>query len=147
MRNTLVLLLGLVLAACGGSSGETNRVTGPSTVTGDVPFGTTDLRAGTGAQAQTGNAVTVHYTGWLYSQTAADNKGQQFDSSVGRPPLDFVIGAGRLIRGFEQGVVGMRVGGLRRVVIPPDLGYGSTGNGPIPPNATLIFEIELLSVR
>jgi len=112
-----------------------------------VSFSTTDLRVGTGAEAMTGRSLTVNYTGWLYSANAPDNKGSQFDSSVGRQPFPFVLGAGGVIAGWDRGVVGMRVGGLRRLVIPPELGYGSQANGPIPANSPLVFEVELLSVQ
>jgi FKBP-type peptidyl-prolyl cis-trans isomerase len=112
-----------------------------------APFSTTDLRVGAGAEAMTGRSVTVNYTGWLYAANQPDNKGSQFDSSVGRAPFGFVLGAGAVISGWDRGVVGMRVGGLRRVVIPPELGYGNQANGPIPANSTLVFEIELLSVQ
>jgi len=108
-----------------------------------VPFSTTDLRAGTGATAAAGRSVSVRYAGWLYSTTAAENKGTQFDAGT----FSFVVGTG-VIAGFSQGVTGMQVGGIRRVVIPPNLGYGSAGSPPqIPGNATLIFEIELLAVQ
>jgi len=110
---------------------------------GSVPFSTTDLRAGSGATATTGRSIAVRYAGWLYSTTAAENKGNQFDSGT----FSFVVGTG-VIAGFSQGVTGMQVGGIRRVVIPPNLGYGSAGSPPqIPGNATLIFEIELLAVQ
>jgi FKBP-type peptidyl-prolyl cis-trans isomerase FkpA len=91
----------------------------------------------------------VNYTGWLYETTAADNKGRQFDTSAGRGPLAFALGTGAVIRGWDQGVVGMRVGGQRRLVIPPSLAYGAqgAGNGLIPPNATLLFDIELVDVQ
>jgi FKBP-type peptidyl-prolyl cis-trans isomerase FkpA len=116
----------------------------------NVPYTQTDLRVGTGTEATASRRVTVNYTGWLYAANAPENKGQQFDSSLspGRTPFAFTIGAGEVIRGWDQGVVGMRVGGQRRLVIPPALAYGSTGagNGAIPPNATLVFDIELLSV-
>ena len=95
MRYRLLVLLPLFLTACGGEG--TNSI-GPTPL--NVPFSTTDLRTGSGTQAQNGNRVTVHYTGWLYSTSAADNKGQQFDSSAGREPLSFVVGAGNVIRGF-----------------------------------------------
>ena len=107
-----------------------------------MPFSITELRAGSGATAATGRQVQVRYTGWLYSTSAADNKGTQFDSGT----LPFTVGSG-VIAGFSQGVTGMQVGAIRRVVIPPSLGYGAAGSPPrIPGNATLIFEIELLSV-
>jgi FKBP-type peptidyl-prolyl cis-trans isomerase len=105
---------------------------------------------GTGAEAVLGRAAVVNYTGWLYSTTAVDNKGTRFDSSLdpGRQPLPIQSLGSGLIQGFSRGVQGMRVGGLRRVVIPPDLGYGAAGSPPtIPGNATLLFEIELLAVQ
>jgi len=129
-------VLALAVSACGGDSG-----TSPSP--GSVPFSTTELRAGSGATATAGRSVSVRYAGWLYSTSATDNKGTQFDAGT----FSFVVGAG-VITGFSQGVTGMQVGGIRRVVIPPNLGYGSQGSGAtIPPNATLIFEIELLAVQ
>ena len=111
----------------------------------DVPFSTTDMTAGTGTEARTGQTVRVFYTGWVYSTTATDNKGSQFDSNT-TSGLSFTIGAGQVIKGFEQGVTGMKVGGKRRIVIPPSLGYGASGSGAIPGNAHIIFEVELLSV-
>ena len=83
----------------------------------------------------------------MHSANAPDNKGTQFDSSAGRAPLGFVLGAGAVIPGWDRGVIGMRVGGLRRLVIPPDLAYGNQSVGPIPPNSTLVFEVELVSVQ
>ncbi len=101
----------------------------------------TDLVIGEGDQAQGGQTVTVNYTGTL------DN-GEQFDTSIGRAPFSFPLGAGRVIKGWDEGVEGMQVGGKRKLIIPPELGYGSRGAGNvIPPNATLIFEIELLKIN
>ncbi len=106
---------------------------------------TTDTTIGTGALAQPGKTVDVHYTGWLYVDGA---KGSKFDSSVGRGPFSFPLGAGRVIKGWDDGVAGMKVGGKRTLIIPPDLGYGARGaGGVIPPNATLIFDVELLAVK
>ena len=109
------------------------------------------LLVGLGAVSTTtiaGRTVTVNYTGWLYAPTQPEQKGQQFDSSIGRAPFMFVVGAGRVIQGWDRGVPGMRVGGLRRLVIPPDLAYGAQGSPPsIPPNATLVFDVELLAVQ
>lgn len=104
-----------------------------------------DTVVGTGAAAQAGQHVTVHYTGWLYENGAA---GRKFDSSKDRrDPFRFDLGAGMVIRGWDEGVQGMQVGGTRRLVIPPQLGYGSRGaGGVIPPNATLLFEVELLGI-
>jgi len=110
----------------------------------------TDLVSGVGDEALPGMIVIVHYTGWLYDPNAADFRGRQFDSSRERgQPFSFPLGGGRVIRGWEQGIPGMKVGGLRRLVIPPALGYGSRniGNGAIPPGSTLMFEIELLAVE
>jgi FKBP-type peptidyl-prolyl cis-trans isomerase FkpA len=105
-----------------------------------------DTAVGNGATAASGQHVTVHYTGWLYQDGAA---GRKFDSSQDRgQPFAFSLGAGMVIRGWDEGVAGMRVGGTRRLVIPPALGYGARGaGGVIPPNATLLFEVELLGVE
>jgi peptidylprolyl isomerase/FKBP-type peptidyl-prolyl cis-trans isomerase FkpA len=124
-----VSLLGVV--ACG--SDNNNNPAGPSSLVTD------DVTVGTGAAAANGDTVTVNYTGTFLD-------GRVFDSSVGKAPLTFRIGAAQLIPGFEQGVVGMRVGGRRRVTIPPELAYGSAGRDPIPPNTTIRFEIDLLSI-
>jgi FKBP-type peptidyl-prolyl cis-trans isomerase FkpA len=112
----------------------------------ELPFSVTDVRTGTGAIAVTGSLVLVEYTGWLYDPLRSDNKGAMFDTSKGGNPFAFTIGAGNVIEGWDQGVAGMAVGGLRRLVIPPSLAYGDSRNGPIPPYATLIFEIELVAI-
>jgi peptidylprolyl isomerase len=106
----------------------------------------TDTKAGTGATPKTGQICVMHYTGWLYQNGA---KGAKFDSSVDRgQPFEFPIGTGRVIKGWDEGVAAMKVGGKRTLIIPPDLGYGARGAGNvIPPNATLIFEVELLDVK
>jgi FKBP-type peptidyl-prolyl cis-trans isomerase FkpA len=108
-----------------------------------------DLKVGTGDVALPGAVVRVHYTGWLYDPKAPEGKGQKFDSSLDRgDPFMFALGAGKVIRGWDLGVAGMQPGGKRRLVIPPDLGYGERGaGGVIPPNATLTFDVELLNVR
>ncbi len=104
-----------------------------------------DTTPGTGAEAKAGQEVTVHYTGWLYEGGQA---GRKFDSSKDRnDPFEFSLGAGMVIRGWDEGVQGMKVGGTRRLVIPPQLGYGARGaGGVLPPNATLLSEVELLGV-
>lgn len=109
----------------------------------------TDVVVGEGAEATAGKTVSVHYTGWLYDEAAPDHKGKKFDSSRDRgEPFDFTLGAGQVIKGWDQGVTGMKVGGQRTLIIPPGLGYGSLGaGGVIPPNATLVFDVELLGVR
>ncbi len=109
----------------------------------------TDVKAGSGAEAVAGKTVVVHYTGWLYDEAAADHKGKKFDSSRDRgDPFDFPLGAGHVIKGWDQGVAGMKVGGQRTLVIPPEMGYGARGaGGVIPPNATLVFDVELIDVK
>ncbi|WP_087688131.1 MULTISPECIES: FKBP-type peptidyl-prolyl cis-trans isomerase [unclassified Pandoraea] len=112
-----------------------------STITTDSGLQYDDLQVGDGAEATPGQTVTVHYTGWL-------TDGKKFDSSKDRnDPFAFVLGGGMVIRGWDEGVAGMKVGGKRKLVIPPELGYGARGaGGVIPPNATLVFEVELLEV-
>jgi len=108
----------------------------------------TDLAPGNGAEISSGQTALVHYTGWLFDAAAPENKGKQFDSSVGGEPFEFPLGAGRVIAGWDQGVVGMKVGGKRRLVIPPVMGYGERGaGGVIPPNATLVFDVELVEIH
>jgi FKBP-type peptidyl-prolyl cis-trans isomerase FkpA len=137
----LLSVVGLVGAiSCGAKS-----PTDPSQNL-NVPFAQTDVVVGTGRQAANGNILTVNYTGWLYNPSAAENKGTQFDTSIGRGPFTFTVG-GNVIAGWNQGVIGMAVGGKRRLIIPPSLAYGSAGNASIPPNATLVFDIDLLSIQ
>ena len=109
----------------------------------------TDVKLGDGALATAGKEVSVHYTGWLYDAAAADHHGTKFDSSRDRnEPFSFPLGGGRVIKGWDQGVEGMKVGGKRTLTIPASLGYGARGaGGVIPPNATLVFDVELLGVR
>jgi FKBP-type peptidyl-prolyl cis-trans isomerase FkpA len=129
-----VLVLAFLVTGCGSST--------PTAPSANVPFSTVDLRVGTGAAAAVGSPVSVNYTLWLYNAGGVDNKGSRLQTG----PFSFTVGQG-VVPGFSQGVTGMRVGGLRRVVIPPNLGYGAQGSPPsIPPNATLIFEIELVSI-
>lgn len=101
---------------------------------------TEDLKSGSGAEAIPGKTLTVHYTGWLAN-------GKKFDSSVGKAPFDFILGSGTVIRGWDLGFAGMKEGGKRKLIIPPYLGYGSRQAGPIPPESTLVFEVELLKVK
>jgi FKBP-type peptidyl-prolyl cis-trans isomerase len=129
--------------ACSGDSTPSS-----DTAPAAPSFTQTDLRVGSGGEAAGGQAVTVNYTGWLYDPARPEQKGQQFDSSVGREPFQFTLGAGQVIPGWDRGVAGMKVGGHRRLIIPPDLAYGASGaGGVIPPNATLVFDVELLEVR
>ena len=107
-----------------------------------------DSKVGTGKEALAGKYVVVHYSGWLFDAKAEKQHGAAFDSSVGRGPFSFPLGAGRVIQGWDQGVAGMKVGGKRTLIIPSELGYGARGaGGKIPPNATLIFDVELLDVK
>jgi FKBP-type peptidyl-prolyl cis-trans isomerase len=136
-----LLLLAFVAGGCGGDDGNGGIPTAPSL---NVPFSTTDLRPGSGAEAILGRVVTVRYAGWIYSPTAPDNKGTQFDAGTLAP---FALGT-TVVQGFTMGIQGMRVGGIRRVVIPPNLGYGNNPPDPrIRANETLLFEIELLAVQ
>ncbi|MEL1264675.1 FKBP-type peptidyl-prolyl cis-trans isomerase [Pseudoxanthomonas putridarboris] len=141
MRSLLLALTIALLSACtppgpppGGSVAELQRI---------------DHQAGSGDTATSGSDVTVHYTGWLYDEKAPDKRGEKFDSSVDRgQPFTFLLGAGQVIRGWDDGVAGMKVGGKRTLLIPSDYGYGSKGaGGVIPPNASLVFEVELLGVK
>ena len=108
-----------------------------------------DVKQGTGTEAVAGKAVVVHYTGWLYDPAVADGHGRKFDSSVDRKvPFGFFLGEGQVIKGWDEGVAGMKVGGKRTLVIPPAMAYGERGaGGVIPPNATLVFDVELLEVK
>jgi FKBP-type peptidyl-prolyl cis-trans isomerase FkpA len=108
----------------------------------------TDSVVGKGKEAVAGMTVVVNYTGWLYEAAAPNHRGKQFDSSVGRGPFSFPLGAGRVIKGWDEGVAGMKVGGKRTLVIPAELAYGKRGaGGVIPPDATLVFDVELLDVK
>jgi FKBP-type peptidyl-prolyl cis-trans isomerase FkpA len=132
LKRLLVVSAVMTLAACGGSSPTAPSDSGTVTME--------DLVVGTGATAVVGSTVTVNYTGSFTNGTV-------FDTSVGKTPIQFQLGAGQVIPGFEQGIVGMKVGGKRRLTIPPSLAYGSAGRAPtIPPNATLVFEVELVSI-
>lgn len=141
MRTLLIVSLA---AAIGCSGAEAPEASPPP-----AGFSQVDLVEGAGPEARRGARLTVHYTGWLYDASRPDNKGRQFDSSSGGEPFTFRLGAGEVIRGWDQGFDGMRVGGKRRLIIPPDLGYGARGTpgGPIPANAGLVFEMELIEVR
>ena len=139
MKRTILLMTMLAMAGCGGSSTSASDL--PPTSVG--VFTTTDLVIGTGATAANGNTVTVSYSGWLYDTGKPFGKGTQFDAGTLSP---FVLGSANLIQGFQQGVVGMRVGGQRRVIIPPSLAYGANPPSGIPVNATLVFELTLINV-
>jgi FKBP-type peptidyl-prolyl cis-trans isomerase FkpA len=142
MRWLLPLLAVFTFAAC-------TTAAPPAQATGNVDKLTTiDQKVGTGAEAKDGMQVTVHYTGWLYDDSAKDKHGVKFDSSRDHgEPFSFMLGQGSVIAGWDQGVAGMREGGKRILLIPAALGYGARGAGDdIPPNASLVFEVELLKV-
>ena len=131
----------VVLSMCAASSAVSAQVL-------DKGLKMVDHKIGTGAEAVSGKGVTVHYTGWLFDAAAPDTKGKKFDSSRDRgDPFKFRLGGGQVIAGWDQGVAGMKIGGQRTLVIPPELGYGARGaGGVIPPNATLVFDVELLAI-
>jgi FKBP-type peptidyl-prolyl cis-trans isomerase FkpA len=107
----------------------------------------TDTVVGHGATAKAGSTVTMHYTGWLFTPTASFQHGAQFDSSVSGQPFTFRLGSSKVINGLNEGLAGMKVGGKRTLIVPAAQGYGSRGAGPIPPNANLIFDVELIEVK
>jgi FKBP-type peptidyl-prolyl cis-trans isomerase FkpA len=144
-RTLCILSLAAVLSACAsGAPAASTSSSGSKAAEVTMPDGLkfTDDQVGTGTEAQAGKTVSVHYTGWLLD-------GTKFDSSKDRnQPFSFPLGRGQVIKGWDEGVAGMKVGGKRTLVIPPDLGYGARGaGGVIPPNATLKFEVELLDVK
>jgi FKBP-type peptidyl-prolyl cis-trans isomerase len=144
MKRAILFAALLSATGCGGPSTSASTLP-PTSVAAQLT--TTDIVVGTGATAASGSRVVTTYAGWLYDTGKPNGKGNSFDPGPG--PLTFTIGAGTLIRGFEQGVIGMQVGGQRRVVIPPDLAYGANSPDPtrIPANASLVFEIALSSVQ
>jgi FKBP-type peptidyl-prolyl cis-trans isomerase FkpA len=145
-RRTIIDVVVLVFLVMGGigTAGCSDSPTAPAN---NAPYSQTDLVAGTGTDAQAGRTLSVHYTGWLFNEDAPSQRGAQFDSSLRGEPFAFTLGVGEVIAGWDQGLTGMRVGGIRRLIIPPSLGYGVARSGPIPPNATLLFEVELLDVQ
>lgn len=163
MRQFVCLLIGITLAACGnsGNEGDMPTVAGSSTPAADVGDLVIEsveikpglsmrlLREGSGATAEAGHTAVVHYTGWLFDGTAEFNRGNKFDSSVDRGEhFEFPLGAGRVIRGWDEGVVGMKIGEIRELTIAPELAYGDRQIGNlIPPGSTLIFEVELADLR
>lgn len=138
---TVTRILALMVAA---GCARTDPVPPPTTLE------TIDVQVGSGAEATPGKAVSMHYTGWLYHPGKKNHHGKKFDSSRSHGgPFEFTLGNGEVIEGWERGVAGMKVGGRRTLIIPPDLGYGSSGagGGVIPPNATLVFDVELIGVK
>jgi FKBP-type peptidyl-prolyl cis-trans isomerase FkpA len=125
------------VAGCGDSP------TRPSS----APYSQTELHIGSGTEATSGAVVSVNYTGWLWDPSKTDGKGIQFDSSTNAGGFAFTLGQGQVIAGWDRGVAGMKIGGIRRLVIPPSLAYGTARFGPIPPDSTLVFDIELVDVQ
>jgi FKBP-type peptidyl-prolyl cis-trans isomerase FkpA len=138
VRFVLICLLAVAAVSCSDS---------PTGASSSAPYSQVDLLVGTGDEAVLGKILNVNYTGWLYDGRQPDGKGLQFDSSEGRDPLRLTLGFGEVIPGWDQGLVGMKVGGKRRLVIPPSLAYGNVRNGPIPAYATLVFEVTLVSIE
>ena len=140
----------LTLNACKAESTASNKPTQKEpAMTSITALQKNDTVVGTGREAEPGFNVSVHYTGWLYDEKASDFKGKKFDSSVDRgQPFKFDLGAGQVIQGWDEGFAGMKIGGKRTLIIPSEMGYGARGaGGAIPPNATLIFDVELLDVK
>lgn len=119
----------------------------PTAPSSSAPFSSSDVIVGTGDEAVAGKVVSVYYSGWLYDASKSDHKGLQIDSSTVQEPFAFTLGAGQVITGWDQGIPGMKEGGTRRLIIPPSLAYGANRRSAIPPNSTLLFEVELLSVE
>ena len=140
--------LSLLVAACGREESPKPVPAAEPAVAPPAELQRVDVVTGTGEGISLGQLAVVHYTGWLFDPSAPEQKGGKFDSSRDRgQPFKFAIGAGHVIRGWDEGVQGMQPGGQRRLVIPPDLAYGEPGKGPIPPNATLVFDVELLAIE
>ena len=142
--------MSLLVAACGKQESPKPAAApaAAATVAAPTELQKVDVVKGTGEGISQGQVAVVHYTGWLYDPSAPEQKGGKFDSSRDRgQPFSFMIGAGQVIRGWDEGVQGMQPGGQRRLVIPSDLAYGEPGKGPIPPGATLVFDVELLAIE
>ena len=141
-----ILLAAGALAGCGGGGDAPTTPEPPAPPAPlDVPFGFTDLEAGDGPEVQEGWLLAIAYIGWLYDEAAPDNKGSEFISVAAEDPDSFRFGVGQVIPGIDRGMAGMRVGGKRRIVVPPDLGFGAQGNNLVPGNATLLFEVGLVA--
>ena len=144
LLSTCILGAALTLTVAGCKRSEAPQ---QQTAANAVAFQRIDTLPGTGKEAVAGSTAVVHYTGWLFEPKAEAQHGAQFDSSRSGQPFSFQVGGGQVIKGWDEGVQGMKVGGKRTLILPPDMGYGASGAGPIPPNANLIFEVELLEVR
>jgi FKBP-type peptidyl-prolyl cis-trans isomerase FkpA len=135
----LIVALPLTVAGCGDDA--------PTAPSDYAPYSQIDIRVGTGDEAVTGKVLTVNYTGWFYTGATPDHKGVQFATSTLSGPAQIVLGAASVIEGWEKGLPGMRVGGIRRLTVPPSLAYGQVRYNAIPPNTTLVFDVELVSVQ
>ncbi|MBK8740564.1 MAG: FKBP-type peptidyl-prolyl cis-trans isomerase [Betaproteobacteria bacterium] len=155
LKSILAALLFTTLAACsfGGPPAQDKpdaAAAAPTTAAPAAQLQIIDKEVGKGREVQTGRAALVHYTGWVYDDKAPENKGKEFDTSANRGlPFGFIVGVGRVIKGWDQGILGMKVGGKRTLIIPPHLAYGEKGaaGGVIPANSTLVFDIELIEVK
>jgi FKBP-type peptidyl-prolyl cis-trans isomerase FkpA len=149
IRRSIILALLFAATSMSHAAGQDQAAAAPAAAAEANPLVKIDTVVGTGKEAVAGSTVRVNYTGWFYKPLAAKQHGRQFDSSVGREPLEFALGTGRVIKGWDQGVAGMKVGGKRTLIIPSELAYGKrgAGGGGIPPDADLIFDVELLDVK
>jgi FKBP-type peptidyl-prolyl cis-trans isomerase FkpA len=138
------LLIGLACACCIGAS-HISAATDPGKPGNTVTI--IDTLPGKGEAATNGKAVTIHYSGWLYVPSAGNRRGGLIDSSGGKDPFTFTLGAGNVIKGLDEGIAGMKSGGKRTLIVPAALAYGSRGAGPVPPNANLIFDVELIGIK
>jgi FKBP-type peptidyl-prolyl cis-trans isomerase FkpA len=148
----LSLCAALIMSGCQAETTPTTNTTQEGKPAMSAPINELqkiDTQVGAGREAEIGFNVTVHYTGWLYDPTAEGNKGKKFDSSVDRKePFNFFLGGQQVIQGWDEGFAGMKIGGKRTLIIPPEMAYGARGaGGVIPPNATLVFDVELLDVK
>jgi FKBP-type peptidyl-prolyl cis-trans isomerase FkpA len=153
MKKSIKLIVSIalltIIAACGGGSGSSSSTPTWETTSGSDGVTTlqvTDTQLGTGATAVAGKTLTVNYTGWLYQSNVANFEGPEFGSSNGTP-ISFQLGVGAVIPGWDQGLIGMQVGGTRTLIIPSAMAYGSAGNSAIPPGAALVFTVQLVNVQ
>jgi len=151
----VIVSLTALVAACSDSPRKSDTTgsslgsrAGSTIIHASHAFTKTDVRLGVGAPAMSGQEVLVHYTGWIYDPSSANRRGAQFDSSRNRrEPFSFPLGAGKVIKGWDEGVAGMKIGGKRTLIIPSDMAYGARGAGSIPPHATLMFDVELFDIK
>jgi FKBP-type peptidyl-prolyl cis-trans isomerase FkpA len=148
LRFAISLVLGAAIAVCSAQASKTATAASEKSALPPTALMIVDQKLGEGPAVEDKQPVLVHYTGYLWDATAPGNRGKQFDSSTKQPvPFGFIVGAGRVIKGWDEGVLGMKVGGQRTVIVPPDKAYKERGAGAvIPPNATLVFDIELMGI-